>query len=176
MTSVALSQNPAIVRLMGHIAHDLHCTHYQCTDLGDHSDISIVLTRLMVPCHTDAAHLSRFLLQNGYQFCDASYLKEGFIHAKFDTEFDVWADTREPVEPGQTLTVDFSGEFIFDESNLLANNEDDFVRLLFGRMLQSITAFDCSLRESREDLVRIFGPAHPWDWAHRQGILYPELH
>jgi hypothetical protein len=174
MNSQALSQHPIVTRLMKHINHDLHCTQYQCIDSDDTSEVSLVLTRIMAPCHTDALHLTQFLTQNGYQFCDATYTKNGYIHAKFDTEFNIWADTREPVEPGQSLTVDFSGEFSIGEENCFVDNEDEFVKLLLSRIVQAINAFDSSLRESREDLVRIFGPAHPWDWAHRQGILFPE--
>ncbi len=171
MSTLGFSQNPLVTRMMRRIGEEFRCTYSHCEDSEQGTDIDLVLTREMAPCHTDAFHLAQILQQNGYIYCDQKYIEKGFIHAKFTHQFDIWADTREPVEPGQNLTVDFSGEFFVDTDTLTLMNEREAENLLFERMLQAIHAFDSSIRDSREDLVRIFGPAHPWDWAHRSHII-----
>ncbi len=171
MSSDAFSQHPLVNRFLSHVKCDLRGIHCQCSDTAEGSEVSLVFTREMAPCHTSVARLSEFLMQNGYIFCDPSYLAQGFIHAKFDNGFNIWADSRDLIEPGQSVVIDFSGELFLNKDAPFLGDESGYENALFERFLQAIAAFDSSLRESREDLVRLFSHAHPWDWSHRQGLL-----
>lgn len=163
----AFSQSQTVTRLVESIHAKFGRSSCQCCDADTGTDISVLISREMAPCHSTAQRLTEALYENGYLFSDHSYLASGIIHAKFDNEFNIWADTRVPVEPGQTLVVDFSCEFFIEPESMEWNRSHMHLEILFARMTCAISAFDSAVRESREDLAHMFSTAHPWDWQHR---------
>jgi hypothetical protein len=157
------------------LAHEL-ATAAECRSIRTYSpsgaaSLDIVRTEILHPCCVSEEYLVENLLQNGFQYIDPEYLRQGYIRAKFDTEFDIWADSREPLEPHVPLTVDFSGDFVISDDLVDDADLTETMEAFLARLSDAVECFDAALRDRRDDLQHIFGPVaipqdFPWPAPH----------
>jgi hypothetical protein len=146
MSGNPLSQNPRVASFIHALMHTGRFRYVRERDEEDYTCINIVCSELFTSIGVDTLELAAHLLNNGYKFVDQTYLDNGLIHAKYDNEFDIWADCRDSVEPFRPLTVDFSADFIFDEGTIWENDMDSLLREFNLKIQSAIKAFDLSLQ------------------------------
>ncbi len=146
MSGNPLSQNPRVTRFLHALSHTGRFHQIRQCDEEDFTSINLVCSESFTSIGVDTHELAAHLLTHGYQFVDPTYLENGLIHAKYDNEFDIWADCRDSVVPFRPLTVDFSADFIFDEGTLWEHDLDCLLREFNLKLLAAIKSFDLSLQ------------------------------
>jgi hypothetical protein len=171
MASIQLSRSAKLINLAHELAQNANCRALRTFAPTGAVSLDIVRTESLPPCAVSEEYLVENLLRNGFQYIDKEYLLQGYIRAKYDSEFDIWADSRDPIEPHTRLIIDFSGNFSLSEDIIDDSDLTETMEAFLARLEDAVECLEAALRDNREDLQRIFGPiplphSFPWTIPH----------
>lgn len=173
MTSMLVSRSTKLINLAHELAHNANCRALRTYAPSGAVSLDIVRTESLSPCTVSQDFLVENLLRNGFQYIDKEYLLQGYIRAKYDREFDIWADSRQPLEPNAPIIIDFSGNFSLSDDIVDDFDLTETMETFLSRLEDAIRCLDSALRDNREDLQRMFGPIplpHSFPWISKHSV------